>query len=550
LRRSALLRRWRDSPLGQRLAWRIRARVAGYEPARQARLVERRQLYPAVPGAGAFSLVTPVWNTDPGFLRTLADSVLAQDVLSRDSDSPFEWLIHDNASTDSGTRDCLAELARHPVVRLTRTPDNLGIIGGLRHGLERATGRYVLPLDHDDYLYPDALRIVAWQLAEHDYPAMLYSDEDKLYGTRHCYPYFKPDWDPVLFVNAAYIAHLCAFDRAQALAHGVWSDRRYEGCHDWDAAMRLWQAGHVPAHAPEVLYGWRIHAGSTSGNIGAKDFIVESQRALLERFVASRASPERYAVEPNRLFPGTPNWHIRRLETTPRPITTVVLGDPASPAAAQRRGDSRYPAQDWHAVALDASVDALLPIAAAAQRAGALLRLLWDAVAPIPPTQYDAMLWEALGLFELFPDTAMVGGRVADAHNRVRSAGGYFGYGTGCDSPDLGRDLDDPGYQAQAWQQHTVSAVSSELAVLDPALLIATIEAHRDVALGFAYLGAWCGAQARRDGRRVIYSPFVAGHSATPWAARVGDAERAAFRARHGDLMPDDALWSPRHSRV
>ncbi|MEJ0070477.1 MAG: hypothetical protein WDO24_19150 [Pseudomonadota bacterium] len=62
----------------------------------------------------------------------------------------------------------------------------------------------------------------------------------------------------------------------------------------------------------------------------------------------------------------------------------------------------------------------------------------------------------------------------------MRSAGGYFGYGGGCDSPDIGRDLDAPGYQAQAWQQHTVSAVSSELAVLDPALLIATLAAHRD----------------------------------------------------------------------
>ncbi|MEJ0070478.1 MAG: hypothetical protein WDO24_19155 [Pseudomonadota bacterium] len=48
----------------------------------------------------------------------------------------------------------------------------------------------------------------------------------------------------------------------------------------------------------------------------------------------------------------------------------------------------------------------------------------------------------------------------------------------------------------------------------------------------------------------MIYSPFVAGRSAACWAARVGEAERAAFRSRHGDLMPDQALWSPRHPRV
>ncbi|MEJ0070476.1 MAG: hypothetical protein WDO24_19145 [Pseudomonadota bacterium] len=77
---------------------------------------------------------------------------------------------------------------------------------------------------------------------------MLYTDEDKLYGARHCYPYFKSDWDPVLFVNAAISAHLCAFDRGQALALGVWSDRRYEGCHDWDAVHAL-LAGRPSARA-------------------------------------------------------------------------------------------------------------------------------------------------------------------------------------------------------------------------------------------------------------------------------------------------------------
>jgi hypothetical protein len=471
-------------------------------------------------------------------------------VLGQDGEPPFEWLIHDNASTDEGTRACLAALAAHPAVTIERSDRNLGIIGGLRRCLERAGGRYVLPLDHDDYLYPDALRIVAWHLAEHDYPALLYTDEDKLYGTRHCQPYFKPDWDPVLFVNVAYIAHLCAFDRARGLALGLWSDRTYEGCHDWDGFMRFWQAGHTPAHVPEVLYGWRIHPGSTSGNSGAKRFVFDSQRALLARFVAGLAAPERYEVELNPCFPGTPNWHIRRLPVAPRPVTTIVLGDPAAPAVARWRTGSRYPEQSWQAVGSDASPADLLPLAQAAQAAGALLRLLWDQVEPVAPAPDDGMLWEAIGLVELFPDTAMIGGRIVDARDRIRQAGGYFGYGRGCDGPDAGRRLDEPGYQAQSWQQHSVSAVSAALAVLDPALLIATIEAHRGLPLSLAYLGAWCGAQARRTGRRVVYSPFLIGRSAADWDTRVGEPERAAFRARHGDLMPDRALRSPHLSEV
>src|SRR5262249_44871639 len=162
---------------------------------------------------------------------------------------------------------------------------------------------YLVPLDHDDLLDPDALRIVARQLVTDGFPALLYTDEDKLYGTAHCLPYAKPDWDPVLFVNAAYIAHLHVLDRQRALDLDLWNDRAFEGCHDWDSFMRFWGAGHRPAHAREIVYGWRIHPGSTAASARAKDFIERSQRALLERFVASRPTPERYAIERNPRFP-------------------------------------------------------------------------------------------------------------------------------------------------------------------------------------------------------------------------------------------------------
>jgi hypothetical protein len=545
LRHNRLLRRWRETSLGQRLAWRIHARLAAYEPARQARLVMRRRLYSAVPAPGLFSLITPVWDTDPVHLQALADSVFGQD-----GDPPFEWVIHDNASTDPRTLACLAALAAHPAVTIERSRHNLGIIGGMRRCLERAGGRYVLPLDHDDYLYPDALRIVAWHLAEHDYPALLYTDEDKLYGTQHCYPFFKPDWDPVLFVNASYIAHLCALDRQRALALGVYSDRTYEGCHDWDSFLRFWQAGDRPAHVPEVLYGWRIHPGSTSGNIRAKDYVYASQRALLKRFVAAARHPERYEIEPSPLFPGSPNWHIRRLPVAPRPMVTIVIGDPDGPTVAAWRGGSGYQLQRWAAAPASTPLagDRLIGLARAAAAEGALVRLLADDIAPLPGFDDDAVLWEAVGLFELFADTAMVGGRIVDPASRIRAAGAYFGFGLGCDCPDVGRRLDDPGYQGQMWQQRSVGAVAAALAVIEPGLLIETLEAHRDLRLSLAYLGAWCGAQARRGGRRVVYSPFLAGRAAR-WD-EVPAAERAAFLDRHRDLVADEPLLSPRLDRA
>jgi glycosyltransferase involved in cell wall biosynthesis len=549
MRRSPALRQLRDTPWGARLAWRLtgwRARADGYETARLARLAERRALYAPAPEAGPFSLLTPVWNTNPAHLRALADSVFGQDGAPE-----TEWLVHDNASSDPGTLRCLAEIARHPMVKLARSDTNLGIVGGLRACLERAGGRYVVPLDHDDWLYPDALRIVARCLVEQEFPALLYTDEDKLYGTAHCLPYAKPDWDPVLFVNAAYIAHLHALDRQRALALDLWNDRAFEGCHDWDSFARFWQAGHTPGHAREIVYGWRIHPGSTAGSARAKDFIESSQRALLQRFIAGRAAPERYAIERNPRFPGTPNWHVRRLPTAPRPVVTVALGGADDPALARWRAADGYPDHRWIDLP-EFHGNHLAPLiepARAAAAAGALLRLLGPGVEPAhDPAD---MLWEAVGLFELFRDVAMVGGRVLDGAGRIRTARAYFGYGRGCDSPDAGLPADAPGYQAQLWQQQSVSAVSAAHALIDPDLLCATLEANRSLSITTDFLGAWCGAQARRAGRRVVYSPFLVARTPGDDTQPIGTrAESLMFEERHGDLMPDDALRSPRLAQL
>jgi hypothetical protein len=309
-------------------------------------------------------------------------------------------------------------------------------------------------------------------------------------------------------------------------------------------------------HVPEVVYSWRMHAGSTSGNIRAKDYIYASQRALQARLVAATDDPERFAIELSPLFPGSPNWWIRRLPVAPRPVVTVVLGDTvvgdrgSAAAAAWQRGSS-YPAQRWTGLPAAAllALDALAEIARTAAQEGALVRLLADTVAPVPPGDDAAMLWEAVGLFERFADAAMVGGRIVDAHDRIAAAGAYLGFGSLCDCPDAGRPLDDPGYQGQMWQQRSVSAVAAELSVIEPRFLIDAIAAGRDAPVTLASFGAWCGALARRTGRRVIYTPFVIGRAAGGLAAPTA-AERQAFAVRCADVIPDTALFSPRLART
>ncbi|CAO3383406.1 rhamnosyltransferase WsaF family glycosyltransferase [Azospirillum argentinense] len=504
-------------------------------------LRERAPLY-ADPEPGLLSFLTTVWNTDPRYVAELAESVFAQD-----GGTGFEWIILDNGSVREDTMALLAELGRHSCVRLHRVEQNLGIIGGMRYCLEHARNRYIVPLDSDDLLTPDCVRVVTTALKAAGYPALAYTDEDKILGDTFRDPYCKPDWDPVLFASSCYIAHLCCIDRERALELDVYGDPATEGSHDWDSFTRFHRAGHTPLHIAEVLYTWRMHESSTAGNINSKTYIHTSQRAVLEKFLGDRAG--RCTVEPSPLFDGTPDWVFKRTREAPQPLTTVILH-----AAGAAPDSVRAPVLDTaipHEVlrlAPEATPADLLEVARSCAARGALVHLLWDGV----EADGDEWPWEAMACFELFPDTVVVGGRILQG-DTVVAAGAYLGFGRGCDTPDAGRHRRDPGYFAQMFKMHSVNAVPVQHCVVSPAFLADVLPGLVRAGVGFTHLGAWLGAAARARNSRVVYSPLflgqIQGTETQGTAARLDDlvpeAERVAFRLAHADRLPERALLSP-----
>jgi O-antigen biosynthesis protein len=502
-----------------------------YDVYRRASIPRRLETYPPAE-PGLISFLTPVWNTEPAYLEALAGTVLGQD-----SGTGFEWIVLDNGTTRADTRDALARLARHPSVQLHRVARNIGIIGGMRFCLDRARNRYFVPLDSDDILTPDAVRVLSHALKRSGYPPLAYSDEDKLAGGSFRDPYFKPDWDPVLFVNSCYIAHLCAIDRQLAIELGAYTDRETEGSHDGDTFARFYLAGHVPLHVPEVLYTWRMHAESTSGNIHSKPYVFDSQRKVLATILAASADPELYDVQPSPLFNATPDWWIRRAHRRPWSVTTVLVTRDGEVTENHRRTDFPH-----EVVRIDPSqgLRRLQEIAARCAEAGSLVHLLWSNTT-IEDQEWP---WEAMAHFELFADAVAIGGRIHDGR-RIRIASRYFGFGSGCDSPDRGRGLDDPGYFAQMWKQHSVSAVSIEHCVARADFLRDALEPLAASEVSLAGLAPWLGAAAREAGKRVVYSPFFCASALTDPETSVTNVELAAFRAAYRTLIPEDRYLSP-----
>ena len=143
------------------------------------------------PSSPLISIVTPVYNTDPRWLRACIDSVRQQVYPN------WELCLCDDASSVPATIETLREYEGDPRIRIRYASVNGGISVASNAALEQATGEFVALLDHDDELPPDALAEVVKYLNEHRDADVLYSDEDKLdlAGAR-CDPYFKPDWSP------------------------------------------------------------------------------------------------------------------------------------------------------------------------------------------------------------------------------------------------------------------------------------------------------------------------------------------------------------------
>lgn len=438
------------------------------------RLLMRSREYRQGSTENLISLITTVYDTPASYLFDLAQTVFGQD-----TGLLFEWLILDNGSTKADTLSALANIRRHPAVRHERVEANLGIVGGMRWCLENAQNRYVLPLDSDDLLFPDCLRTITAFLEQTDFPPLVYTDEDKTDGSDNIEPYLKPDWDPVLFVHSCYIAHLTAIDRMRALELGCYSDPEAEGCHDWDSFMRFAAAGIVPQHIPDVLYSWRLHAASTSGNHGAKPYIGASHRFVLERFLASRGMLASHDVGLAPLFPGTADYRFV----------------PRSPAGEHDLPEIR--------LAPRITADDLKRLCRALPDDAPLIHLLDPGCFDITET----VAAEAETLFQAFPNTVMVGGRLHDGRAIVE-AGYVFGYHGPIGCPDVGRPLSDPGYFTQGWKPRSVAAVSARLAIVRREFL-AAFAREMTCDLDPATLGLWLGFFARSRGERVVYTPYV-----------------------------------------
>ncbi len=232
------------------------------------------------------SVLMPVYNPPLNMLEDAIRSVQNQLYPN------WELCIADDASTNVGVHKILQRYAADDSrIKVVFRKENGHISAASNSALDLAIGAYVALLDNDDLLREHALFWIADAIVANPDAGLIYTDEDKVDQSGRRYdPYFKPDFNPDLFLSHNMICHLGVYRTDLVRQLGGFREG-YEGAQDYDLALRCTEqlAHHQIVHIPRVLYHWRSHPGSTAQAGSEKSYALSAgERALNDHFARAQ----------------------------------------------------------------------------------------------------------------------------------------------------------------------------------------------------------------------------------------------------------------------
>lgn len=224
-----------------------------------------------------FSIVVPLYKTPVPYLKKMVESVKQQTY------SNWELCLSDGSGPDSPIHEELMKMAREDErIQVISHEQPLQISENTNAAIERATGDFIVFMDHDDELTEHALFACAEALNKDQGIEVIYSDEDKMSmdGNKFFQPHFKPDFNIDLLRTVNYICHLFVVKKTLVEQVGMLRSE-FDGAQDYDFILRCVEATKHIYHIPQILYHWRSHEDSTSENPESKLYAFDAgQRAI------------------------------------------------------------------------------------------------------------------------------------------------------------------------------------------------------------------------------------------------------------------------------
>ncbi|MBA2434405.1 MAG: glycosyltransferase [Verrucomicrobiota bacterium] len=456
------------------------------------------------------SVLMPVYNPALRFLEEVIESVRAQ------SYAPWELCVADDRSTDERVRPFLEEKGkRDSRIKLVFREANGGIAACSNSALALAGGDWGALLDQDDLLAENALSEVAREITAHPDAGLIYSDEDFVDASgERINPFFKPDWNPELFLGQNYLNHLGVY-RLELLREIGGFRAGFEGSQDYDLALRTCARLRPEQirHIPRILYHWRMVTGSLADQPDAKPEARHAARRALNSYLREQdIAAEAVACQENA------ESHRVIYELPKPPPEVAILRLPAGAAEANR--------------------------AARATEADVLI-FLSDEIEADDPAWSDEML-----CLVVRPEIGAVGARLWSASGTLEDGALILGLGGVATPAFYGIPRGHPGYFNRAWLTQNFSAVSAAcLAVRKDVFLELNGFDERNLPEHF-YDVDFC-LRLRERGLQVVWTPYAnltwRGAGLRPEAQT--SSEAVWMKQRWGEQLERDPFYNPNLSR-
>ncbi|MGY1659594.1 glycosyltransferase [Geodermatophilus sp. SYSU D00705] len=203
------------------------------------------------------SVVIPAWEAETTLPDTLAS-------LAAQTEESWEAVVVDDGSTDGTVAVAESVAQEDPRVRLVRAQHG-GVSAARNRGIAEARAEWLLFLDADDVLEPEALTgLLAATSPEVDLVMGGYVRVDP--GGRRAdgvLPRGSEDWFAVLANRCPVAIHAC-LARKEAVVHVGGFDTGLVLCEDWDLWQRVVRRGRGVALVPEVLAVYRVRENGAS----------------------------------------------------------------------------------------------------------------------------------------------------------------------------------------------------------------------------------------------------------------------------------------------
>jgi glycosyltransferase involved in cell wall biosynthesis len=485
-----------------------------------------------------FSILVPLYNTPEAYLREMLKSVFEQTC------SSWELCLADGSDAEHGDLkekiDGIAQSYHIPKekIRYRRLQKNGGISENTNACLELATGNFLVPFDHDDYLHPEVLyryaKIILEQGADYLYCDEATFQNDNLDDiiTVH----LKPDYAVDNLRANNYICHLSCFRRSLIDEEPKIRYRsEFDGSQDHDLILRVTARARKIVHVPSILYYWRAHEGSTASALEEKGYAIDAAKRAVEDSLRT-AGYQSCTVESSRAAKNI--FHIF-YPVPEHPSVSLILPEGGRGRAEQIRTAAGLPDLEIQFYADSSGARAAAMNRVAEQAGGEYLLFLRANVVP-----KDAKSLRELLMYAQRRDVGAVGGCII-SHKRIESAGLVLGAGEDSIARPYygGWPVSSTGYMGRLCYAQDISVLSCDCMMIKKSLFEQVggfEEGYResgfdlDLCFRLRSMGLWNVADPyavfENHGRRISGYPF-------------GSEDKARFLSKWGKKVANDDLF-------